>query len=271
MFGVKKTPKSQKPDNLPIYFYNPHTKKPFNDDYNRFWNQDYRQLAIFDIGYENLARRIARRHMNPQKIEVIAYDKIPISLETDEDGFRVLFNELETWLEMFKSSYLESHIIIIEWQLPQNYKAVRISTFILAYFYFLLKDSPLLPLMCEMRSGFKDEYYPELKTLNQNARKSKCVEIGIKILEAQEDFYSLAIIEGGTSRKKKTKKDDYADLVIMEEVFCRYALNKGWNFPAYEEGKFQPLSEPISSEKQSLDDYLKQPKQKKIVIKKKQV
>lgn len=262
MFGQAKTPKSQKPENVPLYFYNPHNRKPLTG-YNSFWQQDYRQIATFDIGYDNLARRISRRYLSPQRIETFVYEKIPISLETDEEGYRVLFNELQAWLDREKDKYFSTHVVIIEWQLPQNYKAVRISTFILSYFLMVLKDAPLLPFIVEMRSGFKDDYYPELKPLNQNARKAKCVELGIDLLKLQGDTFSLDILEGGTSKKKKTKRDDYADLVLMEEVFCRYGSEQGFDFPHYS-SKVTPLPEP-TQRSQSLEDYMKGQTKKKII------
>lgn len=234
MFGQKKTPKSQKPDNLPLYFYRLHSKNV--DDYNTFWGDDHRQLAIFDIGYENLCRRISRRYFTPKKVQALAYDKTSIKIATDEEDYHVLFLEIEKWLNIYREEYLRSHVVIIEWQLPVNYKAVRISTFILSYFHFLLKDAPLLPLVLEMRSGFKDDYFPVLKPLNQNSRKTKCEELARDLLLLQGDDTSLEILTGGKNKRRK-KQDDYADTALMEEVFCRYASSKGWYFPHYETTK----------------------------------
>jgi hypothetical protein len=232
MFGAPKTPKSQKPINLPLYFHR------INDtevqDYNLFWKQDYRQIATFDIGHKNLARRVSRRYFYPM-IEPLVYDKTEVRIEADENNFQVLFSDIEKWLDEARETYLGCHVVIIEWQLPVNYQAVRISTFILSYFHFLLKDSPLLPFLVEMRSGFKDDYFPVLKPLNQNARKTKCEDIGIELLELQGDTWSLDILRSGKSRGRK-KQDDYADPVIMEEVFARYASEHGYNFPHYGNG-----------------------------------
>lgn len=228
-----KTPKSQKPDNTPLYFYRCHDKVV--DDYNIFWKQDYRQFVIVDIGYENLCLRISRRYLKPKKIGIIAFEKTPIKIDNDEDGTRVLFDELNQWFDRYRQRYLETHVIIIEWQLPQNYKAVRISTFILTYFFLLLKNTPLLPLILEMRSTFKDEYFPVLKSLNQHARKTKCVELALDLLKCQEDYTSIEVMsqKKSGSNKKKVKQDDYADTALMEEVFCRFASSMGWNFPSY--------------------------------------
>jgi len=250
MFGVTKPPKSQKPDNAPLYFYRFHTKEVEN--YNAFWKENYRQFAIFDIGYENLCRRISRRYFYPKKVEPLAYDKTSVRVETDEKDFRILFRDVEIWLDLHREEYFRCHVIIVEWQLPVNYKAVRISTFILSYFHFLLKDAPLLPLILEMRSGFKDDYFPVLKPLNQNARKSMCEELGRQLLELQGDTYSLEIMRNGKSKRKK-KQDDYADTVLMEEVFCRFAYEKGWNFPHYENAKKITIRR-IEAEKNKLDD-----------------
>lgn len=234
MFGAAKTPKSQKPDNLPLYFHRIHTREV---DYNLHWTQNHRQLVTIDIGYENLCRRIARRYFHPKKTDMIAYDKTCVKIEGDEDGYRILFRDIEDWLDRHKATYLETHVIIIEWQLPVNYKAVRISTFILSYFYFLLKDASLFPYIIEMRSGFKDDYFPVLKPLNQNARKTKCEELGRELLQIMNDSKSLEILNTGSSKKKKKKQDDFADTVLMEEVFCRFADDNGWNFPHYKNSR----------------------------------
>ncbi len=260
MFPTAKTPKSQKPDNVPLYFHRFHTKEVV--DYNAFWTQPYRQLVIIDIGYENLCRRISRRYFLPKKVEALALDKTNVKIETDEEDFRVLFQDIEIFLDIHRQEYLNAHVVIIEWQLPVNYKAVRISTFILAYFYFLLKDTPLMPFILEMRSGFKDEYYPVLKPLNQNARKAKCTELGLEHYELTGDTFSLEVMEAGTSRKKKKKQDDYADVGLMEEVFCRFAAEKGWNFPHYENTRKITLPRRIQEEEPTpqvtLVDFLKE-------------
>lgn len=240
---VKKTPKSQKPDNASLYFYRFHDHDKV--DYNTYWEENYRQLAIFDIGYENLCRRISRRYFIPKRVEPLAYDKTNISLEIDDEDYRTLFRDVETWLDKYYQDYFECHVIIIEWQLPQNYKAVRISTFILSYFLTRLKNTSRLPLLLEMRSQFKDEYYPVLKTLNQNARKSKCEELGRQLLAIQGDEYSLDIMDNGSSRKRKKKQDDFADTALMEEVFCRYAAEKDWNFPHFEQEERNPISKKV--------------------------
>lgn len=238
MFGNNKTPKSQKPDNAPLYFHRFHTTKDI--DYSKIWTQDYRQLVVVDIGHVNLCRRISRRHISPQEVQPIAFDKVGFNLNPDEENFRVLFQELEAFFDNCREEYFNTHVIIIEWQLIQNYWAIRISTFILSYFYFLLKDAPLKPYIIEMRSGFKDDYFPVLKPLNQNARKQKCAEIGKNLLKLMGDQWSLDIMEGTINGKKKTKSkkikdDDYGDTVIMEEVFCRYADEQGWEFPFYDD------------------------------------
>ena len=267
MFPTAKTPKSQKPDNLPLYFHRFHTKEV--PDYNLYWPQNYRQLTTIDIGYENLCRRISRRYIKPKQVEVVAYDKTNVKIETDEESFRVLFQDVEAWLDIHRQDYLNCNVIIIEWQLPINYKAVRISTFILAYFYFLLKDTPMMPFILEMRSGFKDDFFPVLKPLNQNARKSKCEELGRELLELMGDHESLEIMDGGISRKKKKKQDDYADTVLMEEVFCRYAAEKGWNFPHYDNTEAQQ-SQEIKKYRVQATVTPQRPQQKvKIVLKKK--
>jgi hypothetical protein len=229
--GQKKTPKSQKPDNVPLYFHRIHTETEI--DYNALWTQNYRQLTIIDIGYENLCRRISRRHIFPKKIELRVADKTDVRIETDEEDYRVLFQDIKTWLELHREEYFASHVLIIEWQLPQNYKAVRISTFILSYLMLLLEDAPLKPLLCEMRSGFKDNYYPVLKPLNQNARKAKGVEVAEEHCHLSGDMESLEIMLGSTSKKKKKKQDDVADTILMEESFCLFAEENGWSFPNY--------------------------------------
>lgn len=225
-----KIPKSQKPDNASLYLYTCHDKDVI--DYNVFWGkQDYRQIITIDIGFTNLCLRISRRYIKPKKINVIAFEKTQVKIDNDEDGHRVLFNDLNQWFDRYRERYFETHVIIIEWQLPQNYKAVRISTFILTYFFLLLKNAPLLPLILEMRSTFKDDYFPVLKPLNQHARKNKCVEIALDLLKNQEDYTSIEVMSQKKNGKKK--QDDYADTALMEEVFCRYVSSMGWNFPCY--------------------------------------
>lgn len=243
MFAKPKIPKLQKPANLPLYFHRFHTQ--VIDDYNTFWTQDYRQLLIIDIGWRNLCRRISRRYFNPKKVKALVFDKVAIPVENDDENYRILFQELEFWLQQYHQEYFNCHVIIIEWQLPVNYNAVRISTFILTYFILLLKDSPLFPFLLEMRSGFKDDYFPVLKPLNQHARKDKCEELGRDLLTLMDDQESLLVMNAGVNHKKKKKQDDYADTVLMEEVFCQYAASKDWLFPHYKNARKIVLRQPI--------------------------
>lgn len=218
MFGQSKVPKSQKPDTTPLYFYQ-------YDDLPTFEEKNKYQIAVIDIGFRNMCLRIETREAYPPRVVPLVFVKTPIPPEENKDGYRVQVDTLIKWLDEHKDLYVSSDIIVIEWQLPQNYKAVRLSSFILTYFHLLLRGLERRPFLIEMRSGFKDDYFPQLKTLNQAARKKETVVIALDLLDLMNDKESLRVF------KKNKKVDDYADTVVMAEVIARYLAALGYNIP----------------------------------------
>jgi hypothetical protein len=223
---AKKASKAQQPDKTPYTVYNPHSN--YEDRPNR-WVQDYYQIVSIDPAIKNYCIRIERRYTNG-KIIPIVYDKTNLipnpdkkskeknqieNLKSDPNVQKAevtLYETLTNYLENFSSHYLESHFVVIERQLPHNYKAVRISQHSLSYFFLKLRDVHLLPIVIEVDSKLKSRALGCPKGLNDRQNKAWLIQKAIQLLEMRQDHYSLSILT------KIRKKDDYADTVCQIEA-----------------------------------------------------
>lgn len=220
IFGQKKIPKSQQEDKTPYTLYNPHTPNLHNLN-NSKWGEIIRVISI-DPGTVNLCIRVEERPFN-RNIKYIPktyfYEKIHMKkeeLELTEGNENKYYSR---FLEIFNANwnlFKTCHIVIMERQLPWNYKAVRISQHILTYFMIHLKDLPQYPLIFEINSTLKSKQLGA-KHLNSHAIKSWSVDFARDILVSRNDQFALNILN-----KKGAKKDDLADTVTQIEAFFSY-------------------------------------------------
>lgn len=217
MFSRNRTPKSQAPDKTPFTVFNPHTL----DLNNRNWNQDYYQVVSIDPSLKNLGFRIEKRFTNG-KIESLVYCRknfAPNIKKSDNLEPSIICDTYEVitqFLDQYINLYLNSHIIIIEKQLIQNYKAVRISQHIISYFLFHLKNAPLLPLIVEIDSKLKLRQLGAPRGMNERQNKKWLIEKAKELLQLHDDFASYQQLI------KERKADDLSDVVCQSEAFFLY-------------------------------------------------
>jgi hypothetical protein len=103
-------------------------------------------------------------------------------------------------------------LLIIERQLPQNYKMVRISQHLISYFYMLWTDLPHQPLIVEVSPSLKGKMLGFSKRHDYDLKEWSSAK-AVEILTFHQDLESLQILT-----KFPGKKDDLADTVCQEEA-----------------------------------------------------
>lgn len=214
----RKMPKSQKPFSNEYTAYNPHS---ISLDH-RSWSDPIRVISI-DPGIRNLALRVESRgiHSNTFPIKTLVFDVLHIKEEERKLVGNVdqLYLYITNFLDQYIDIFRESHIMIIERQLPTNYRAVRISQHVISYFLFHFKDLPQLPMIMEIDSKLKGRELGASKHLNERGIKVWSVEYAQSLLTKRQDWLGLEKLN------KIKKKDDLADTICQIEALFSF---HGW-------------------------------------------
>lgn len=212
-------PKCQSPDK------NEFTAHAFHDvDLNqRDWPEVVKVISI-DPGIRNLAIRVESRGIrdNNHPIKTVVFDKLRISDadRTLEGKVDKLYSLVTSFLDQYLDVFRTCHIVIIERQMPMNYKAVRISQHIITYFMHNLKNIvPSLPMIFEIDSKLKSRELGASTHLNERGIKQWSIDFCKSLLVKRQDYEGLEILE------KHRKKDDVADTLTQIEAFFSF---QGW-------------------------------------------
>lgn len=210
-FGLKIS-KTESPDKTPYTVYYPHTISSSE----RKWTQPYFQFISIDPARKNYAFRIERRYHNGW-ITPIVFDKVSIE-SIDKEGDTTIcntYNVLTAFLEKYRQFYDECHFLIIERQLPQNYKATRIAQHSISYFSIILCNRPLLPSIVEVDPKLKGRLLNAPKNITDKQLKSWAVVKARELLTIRRDDFSL-----GVMNHFRNKQDDLGDVVCQTEAIC---------------------------------------------------
>jgi hypothetical protein len=215
-FGLKIS-KSESPDKTPYTVYYPHTISSTT----RKWIQPYYQIISIDPARKNYAMRIERRYHNGW-ITPIVFDKVSIdSIETE--GTTTICNTyqvLTAFLEKYKQFYDDCHFLIIERQLPQNYKATRIAQHSISYFSIFFHNKHLLPSIVEVDPKLKGKILGAPKNITDKQLKSWAIEKARDMLTIRKDQFSMDVLD-----HFRNKQDDLSDTVCqIEAVFICWGL-----------------------------------------------
>jgi hypothetical protein len=211
----KAQPKKTEKQGLPYLIHYPHTQ----EETARKWDQNYRQIVSIDPAVKNYGLRVERRYFNGW-ITTVVFDKVSLVVNKEEDNIANMCCRLTRILDQYREIYEECHLILIEGQLPQNYKPSRISQHTISYFSFLLRDKPLLPAILEVDSKLKGKILGAPKGINENQLKAWSVVKGRELLEIRRDTFGLQVLD-----HYKKKQDDLCDTICMSEAVCVYL---GW-------------------------------------------
>lgn len=212
--------KTEAPDKTPYTIYYPHIK-PVTE---RNWTQGYYQVASIDPARKNYAIRVERRYEDG-RIEPIVFDKFSIeSIRFEGPNNEIMINDafqvLTRNLRQYDTYFNQCHFIIIERQLPQNYKATRIAQHSISYFSLLLQDNPLLPAIVEVDPKLKGKMLGAPRGITDKQLKSWAIEKGRELLNARGDVFSLGVLDHFNK-----KQDDLCDTICqIEAVFSCWGL-----------------------------------------------
>lgn len=212
-FGLKIN-KTESPDKTPYTVYYPHTLPAVN----RRWIQDYTQVISIDPARKNYAMRVERRFKNGKIIPVV-FDKTEIEDIVEENDYIICntFQKLTYFLDKYASVYEDCHYVIVERQLPQNYKATRIAQHTLSYFSLKLFNKPLLPSLIEVDPKLKGKMLGAPKGITDKQLKTWAIEKARDILTKRSDEYSLSVLNYFSR-----KQDDLSDTVCQAEALFQY-------------------------------------------------
>lgn len=213
-----KTPKTQQPLKRPanIYFFH---SKPLSL---RQWSFPLRIISI-DPAIKNLAIRVEERGQRNgnEIIQTLLFEKITLDSSDEMSG---LYLSLTHYLDQHLNLFMTCHLILIERQLPINYRSVRVSQHLISYFSLLLRDSPLLPALLEIDPRLKGRQLESPPYLTDRGLKKWAVEKAQEILQERGDQKALTIIH------RERKKDDLSDTVVQIEAFLQYFSKLSKNY-----------------------------------------
>ena len=217
----RKTPKTQQPYKSVYVAHNPHTV-PITK---RKWPDVIRIISI-DPGVTHYAIRVEERNIKQSgPIKTLLFDKVGLKKDDQklsEDYvcpvYSYLTNYLDNHLELFKTC----HMVIVEKQLPVNYRAVRCSQHTLSYFMIHLKNiTPNLAMFFEIIPKLKGRELGVPPNMNERGLKLWAIEKAKELLTDRGDKVGMAMMTRKVNNRKE-KKDDLADTVCQIEAFCSY-------------------------------------------------
>lgn len=217
----KKIAKSQQADKTPYTIYNPHTVSL--DD--RKWSGDEYWILSIDPGNSHFAMRIEVRPVSldrPFMPYTKLFEKVKLNDKLIDTYHNTTYEFLTDYLQSKHDLILQCHYIILERQLPENYKMVRLAQHTLSYFLILLKNSVLLPVIIEIDPKLKGKQLDAPSNINKRGLKLWSVAKAKELLQLRDDQVSLDILN-----KLKTKKDDLSDTVCQLE-----AMVIQWELPS---------------------------------------
>lgn len=208
-FGLKIN-KSESPDKTPYTVYYPHSIQSTE----RRWVQPYYQVISIDPARKNYGFRIERRYHNGW-ITPIVFDKTAVE-SFEQEGDTIICNTyqvLTSFLTKYEQFYDDCHFIIIERQLPQNYKASRIAQHTISYFSIRTHNKPLLPSIIEIDPKLKGKILGAPKGITDKQLKTWAVEKARELLSIRKDDFSLQVLN-----HFRNKQDDLSDTVCQAEA-----------------------------------------------------
>lgn len=215
-----KIPKTQQPHKGPYIAYNPHTL----DLSTRKWPNKIRIISV-DPGISNFCIRVEERGLRKYcQIKTLLYHKLHLRKDEQEltdDYVCHYYTKLSHFLNQHLNLFKSCHMVIIEKQMPFNYRAVRISQHTLTYFMLHLQDvEGILAMIFEVDAKLKGKELGASSHLNSKGLKAWAVEKATELLTDRGDEESLAILV-----KNRKKADDLADTVCQIEALFSY---NGW-------------------------------------------
>ena len=150
----------------------------------------------------------------PNRITTLVFDNLTLD-RGSQDHYNEVFESLTMYLEGKIDYLLQTHIIVIEDQLPINYWSVRIQQHLITYLSIKLRDTPLLPLIVELPATGKGSRLGIPSGLPKREYKIRLKEKAIEMLEIRGD------LENAEKIRTAKKWDELSDTVCQAEALAR--------------------------------------------------
>ena len=228
-YGKKKVPLKEKPTNYKgslFSIHNPYSQELLEQ---RRWEGDFYQFIAIDPAIENFGFRIERRYKDGTiQGEVMYRCKFTANEEVDgktkkvnvhKDNLEnITIQECTKFLDEFDSWYDDTHFILVEQQMIENWYSTRIMQHVFTYFIMMFRDGKRgkIPIIAEVNSKLKGLQLGYTWRCGLTL-KEWAVERAEEFLQTRDDKFSLKMLN-----QTSKKKDDMSDVVIMIEAFCRY-------------------------------------------------
>lgn len=222
----RKTPKSELPYKSVYVGHNPHTIL-LNK---RIWPDRIRIISV-DPGITHYAIRVEERNIRTVgPITTLHFDKVGLKKDDQElsnDLVCPVYSFITTYLDQYLDLFKTCHMVIIEKQLPVNYRAVRMSQHTLSYFMVHLKNiEPNLAMFFEVKPQLKGRELGAPPNLNERGIKLWAVEKARELLMDRSDHKGLEVLDRKDPiTRRKEKKDDLSDTICQIEALFIYF---GW-------------------------------------------
>jgi len=192
---------------------------------NRKWPERIRVISV-DPGVTHYAIRVEERSTKSVgSIDTLLFDKIGLKKGEQElttDLVSPLYTFVLDFLDRHKELFRTCHMVIIEKQLPVNYRAVRMSQHTLSYFMILLKNKePELPMFFEVAPTLKGRELGVPPNLNERGLKLWAIDKARELLTNRNDKVGLAVLNRKVNGRKE-KKDDLSDVICQIEALFSY-------------------------------------------------
>lgn len=226
-YGKKKVAQRERPTQYKgslFSIHNPYTPELLKK---RYWEGDYYQFISIDPAVENFGFRVERRYNDGRitgealfKAKFTGVDantnkKINVDKETLEN---IVIAECTDFLDDCDEFYDDTHFILVEQQMIENWYSTRIMQHVLTYFMLMFRDGKRgkLPIIAEVHSRLKGDQLGYSKRSGLTLKEWSVIRTK-ELLESRNDKFSLNMLD-----KAGKKKDDMSDVVVMIEAFCRY-------------------------------------------------
>lgn len=202
---------------------NPYTIHHIHDDESKreaLWaNLEFYDVISIDPGIENFCIRVERRFLTCQIIPLV-FERIRFQLEKDieTDMKSEIYSKVTNYLDQWKKIFLGCHFVVVEQQLPINYKAVRLSQHVITYFSLLLRNTGKYAYIIEISPKCKGSVLGCPSNLNNNGFKRWCIDKAIELLEMRGDKASLEKLMSQKKKDGSSKLDDMSDVTVQVEA-----------------------------------------------------
>ena len=173
----------------------------------------YRIVVTIDPGRKNFGFRIEKRESNGVVVP-LAY----VRTSFVESSPETLYYDIYRFLNQYYKVWNEVTSVVVERQLPINYKTGRIAQHVISYFTMVLSQNKHNSVIFEVNAFLKGKMFGGPKGKIELKKWSS--PTAIAIFKEQNDWWSISIIE------EEKKKDDIGDAKIQLEALIKQLRNE---------------------------------------------